>query len=279
MAINFGAFFGPLLCGYLAQEYGWHRGFGAASVFMLCGLATYLYGYRYLPAKVEKLPTESASLSSADWRIVGALTAVIALTVFESIGYGQNANVFPVFAEAHVQLTVAGLRVPTPWYQSLDPFWAIAGVPMLFALWRYQTPRRGEPTDLVKMAIGAFVIGASNLILPLGLFVSGAERLHPLWAVVYFAIDSIGWLYYWPTLLAFVSRAAPSNVNATMMGITFMSLFVANNLVGWVGGYYEKMTPTAFWSMHAAVSALGGVLILLMAKPLSRVLSLERVTA
>src|SRR5205823_1859214 len=46
-AINIGAVAGPLLCGVLAQVYGWHYGFGIAAIFMLLGLATYLYGYRY----------------------------------------------------------------------------------------------------------------------------------------------------------------------------------------------------------------------------------------
>ncbi len=52
-AINIGAVVGPLLCGWLAQFYGWHYGFGIAAICMLLGLATYLYGYRHLPARVE----------------------------------------------------------------------------------------------------------------------------------------------------------------------------------------------------------------------------------
>jgi hypothetical protein len=35
-----------------------------------------------------------------------------------------------------------------------------------------------------------------------------------------------------------VSRAAPAKVNATLMGLAFMSLFVSNNLIGWIGGFY-----------------------------------------
>jgi len=54
MAINVGAVAGPLFCGFLASRYGWHTGFGAAAIFMLAGLATYLAGYRYLPARVER---------------------------------------------------------------------------------------------------------------------------------------------------------------------------------------------------------------------------------
>src|ERR1051325_10761873 len=51
--INFGAVAGPLLCGFLGTRYGWHLGFGAAALFMLGGVGTYLSGYRYLPARVE----------------------------------------------------------------------------------------------------------------------------------------------------------------------------------------------------------------------------------
>ena len=37
MGVNAGAFFGMMLCGYLAGEKGWHWGFGLAGVFMLLG--------------------------------------------------------------------------------------------------------------------------------------------------------------------------------------------------------------------------------------------------
>src|ERR1700733_11883124 len=48
ISINVGAVAGPLLCGLLAQLYGWHAGFGLAGVLMLIGLATYIAGYRSL---------------------------------------------------------------------------------------------------------------------------------------------------------------------------------------------------------------------------------------
>ena len=40
-----------------------------------------------------------------------------------------------------------------------------------------------------------------------------------------------------------------------MMGVSFLTLFVANNLIGRIGTFYEKMSPAAFWSLHAAISA------------------------
>lgn len=38
MGVNAGAFFGMMLCGYLAENYGWSWGFGLAGIFMLLGM-------------------------------------------------------------------------------------------------------------------------------------------------------------------------------------------------------------------------------------------------
>ncbi|WP_418512301.1 peptide MFS transporter [Corallibacter sp.] len=38
MGVNAGAFFGMMLCGYLAENFGWSYGFGLAGVFMLLGM-------------------------------------------------------------------------------------------------------------------------------------------------------------------------------------------------------------------------------------------------
>ena len=72
---------------------------------------------------------------------------------------------------------------------------------------------------------------------------------------------SLAFLHYWPTLLALISRAAPARVNAAMMGFAFMSLFIFNSLSGWLGSFYERMSSLAFWTLHVAISALGGILV------------------
>src|ERR1700730_2194007 len=71
--INIGAVVGPLLCGLLAQVYGWHYGFGVAALLMLVGLATYLHGYRYLPARVQRRNYEGRRLSGAERSLVGGV--------------------------------------------------------------------------------------------------------------------------------------------------------------------------------------------------------------
>jgi POT family proton-dependent oligopeptide transporter len=57
-----------------------------------------------------------------------------------------------------------------------------------------------------------------------------------------------------------------------MMGLAFLTLFVGNNVIGWLGRYYEPMGAAALWGLHAAIGFAGAALVLVLGKPLRRVL-------
>jgi POT family proton-dependent oligopeptide transporter len=57
-----------------------------------------------------------------------------------------------------------------------------------------------------------------------------------------------------------------------MMGVCFLVLFVSNNIIGWIGTFYEKMSPIAFWSLHAGIAAVGGILVIVLGPSLRRIL-------
>jgi POT family proton-dependent oligopeptide transporter len=270
--INIGAIAGPVVCGLLAQVYGWHYGFGIAAIFMLVGLATYLHGYRYLPARVERRSHEGERLTAADRRTILALLAVMGIAIFQSVTVNQIFNVMPIWIQQHVALDIGGFRVPVPWYQSLYSVASVLSVPLLFWLWRRQSRRRGEPDELAKIGTGAWIAMWSNLVLVAASIRTGGAPIHPIWAILYVAGSGISFLYYWPTLLALVSRAAPAAANATLMGLAFMTLFVSNMLIGWIGSYYERMPPAEFWAMHAAIAAAGALLVVVFGRRLSRAL-------
>jgi POT family proton-dependent oligopeptide transporter len=221
---------------------------------------------------VERRSVESNRLTAADRRIVYALIAVMMITIFQSTAYYQLFNVNPIWIQKYVAADVGSFRIPVPWYQSAHALASILAVPLLFWIWRRQALRRREPDELAKIGIGAWITAASNLVLVAAILGSGGAPVHPIWPLLYGIGMGISFLYYWPTLLALVSRAAPAKVNATLMGFAFMSLFVSNNLIGWVGGFYEKMPPAEFWTVHAAIATAGGLLVVLFGRRLNRAL-------
>jgi len=274
IGINVGAVTGPLLCGLLAELYGWHAGFGLAGLLMLIGLATYLAGYRqYAPDRPVSRDREAqAPLSAADRKVIAALAIVGMITVFQTIAYYQNTNINLLWIDQAVDLDVLGFHVPVAWFNSIDPLVSIVAVPPLLALWRWQSGRlKGEPDDLAKIGVGAWIAAAANLLLVAACL--GHGQVPAIAPIVYDILLGVAFLYYWPTFLSFVSRTAPLQVRAAMMGAAFLSMFVGNFMVGWLGQFYERMTPAEFWAMHGAIAATGGILAFLLKRPVKALLT------
>jgi proton-dependent oligopeptide transporter, POT family len=270
--INVGATTGPLVCGLLAQLYGWHIGFGCAGVLMLLATITYLAGQRHLPdqrpRKRDRAPT--APLSKSERRTVVLLVLAASITIFQSVAYYQVYNVGLVWIDAHVNLATPIGHIPVPWFNSIDPFVSIVAVPPLIYLWILQQRRGSEPSDVAKIGIGAAIASASSGLIVLGILLAGNGKVGAIYPVLACVGMGIAFLYYWPPLLALISRTAPPSINATMVSGAYLALFVGNVLMGWVGSYYEKMSPAAFWTMNALIGATGALLVLLFGRRLGR---------
>jgi len=271
-AINIGGIIGPLLCGWLAQAYGWHYGFGIAAILMLVALATYLAGYRHLPRPVKAQTTEARPMTPAERRTVLALLAVMSMTIFQTVASYQVYNVMPVWLQREVALDVGGFAVPPAWYQSMWALTCITGVPPVLWWWRRQAERGHASDDLSKIRDGAWITAASNLLLVLGIVTAGDGPVSQVWPLLYVTGLGVSFILYWPTLMALVSRAAPARLASTLMGVVMLTMFVANMTVGVIGGWYERMTPAAFWGVHASIAAVGGVLIVLFGRRLATAL-------
>ena len=163
--------------------------------------------------------------------------------------------------------------MPTAWFNSIDAFVSIISVPPLLALWAWQARRDSEPGDIAKVAIGALIACAGSLLLAGGSALAGSGRCSALWPLVSFALMGLAFNYYWPPMLALVSRAAPAPVNATMMGVAFLSMLAGNVTLGWLGRFYEPLGPSRFWLLHAGIAAAGAVLAWLLHRPLTRALT------
>jgi POT family proton-dependent oligopeptide transporter len=272
MGINVGAVAGPLGCGLLADLYGWHWGFGLAGVMMVLAALTYLAGARYLPPEQprRRAAAPAEPLTAAERRTVLMLGAVMLISIFQSVAYYQISNVGIVMVSEHAAMATPLGTIPVTWFNSIDSLASILAVPPLVALWRWQARRGREPGDVAKIGIGAAICCASALLLALSAALAGPGRVTALLPFVGFTGMGVAFLYYWPTLLALVSQAAPPRLNATLMGTVFLTLFVSNMIIGWFGGYYEPLGPVDFWLVDAAIAAVGGGLVLLFGRALAR---------
>ena len=78
MGINLGAALSPLVCGYVGETYGWHYGFGLATIGMLTGVAIFV-----APVRLTQLLI-----------LAGALATGVSLLFFQNNPYSLAINIF-----------------------------------------------------------------------------------------------------------------------------------------------------------------------------------------
>ena len=270
--INVGAIFGPLLCGWLAQRYGWHVGFGTAGAVMALAGVVYLAGLKYFADdRAAADPADRPRLTPTDWRTLGLVVLVLALILGWSMTFEQMFNVGLLWVADHVALDTPFGTVPVPWFASEDSFASVVIVPVLLGIWAAQEKRGHPPGDFQKIAIGGIVMACSAGMLLLGALQAGEDgKASILFPLVAYFLSGTSFMLVWPTVLAFVSRRSPHAINARMMAGAYLALFVTGIVTGWLARFYEPMGPAAFWGMMAAISLSTTLAILLFGRPLTR---------
>jgi POT family proton-dependent oligopeptide transporter len=271
--ICIGAASGPFLTGLVAAFYGWHAGFAVSAALMLVALVAYALGQRHLPDDRPAAPKRQKSppLTAAERKRLWILLLVIALTIPAEIAYPMVWSIGILWVDQYVNLATALGTMPSSWFASMDSIGAILAAPALVALWAWQARRGSEPASITKVGIGTALVGFAALLFAFGnIGHTEADSVAPGWAIAGWLIMGLAWMYYWPTTLAIVSKSAPPAMTSTLMGLAFISPFIGHVLAGWVGSYFDQMTPSTFWFMDAAIALVGAIVILLLRKPLQR---------
>jgi POT family proton-dependent oligopeptide transporter len=276
-AINIGAVIGPLATVSVAAVYGWHAGFALAAALMLLALFVYVAGQRHLPEPpLPRSQRKKVALDPDEKRIGRALIAVIALTIPVSIAYPMIWSIGIIWIDAEVRLATGLGTVPAGWFNSLDSFGSILAAAPLVALWAAQARRQAEPASLAKIAIGSAIMALSILLLAIGSLLPGADgKVAVWWAIACYLGAGLAFMWYWPVTLSIISALAPPPVKSTLMGGAFIALFLGTVIMGWVGSFYDQMTPAAFWTLDAGIALAGAVIIWLVRHPLQRQLGIR----
>jgi len=108
MGVNLGAFFGPIVCGYLGERVNWHYGFGAAGVGMVAGVVQYALTNRSLgDAGIHPASPSPTPLRHWGWVAGG----VVALVGFASLAMAGVIPVDPVVLAHRAGMVIAGIAV------------------------------------------------------------------------------------------------------------------------------------------------------------------------
>jgi POT family proton-dependent oligopeptide transporter len=82
-------------------------------------------------------------------------------------------------------------------------------------------------------------------------------KISMFWPLMFELMNSIGFAHVLPVSLALFSKLAPRAIGATVIGLYYLAFFIANKVVGYVGGLYSSLPTTTFWLIHVASAVFG----------------------
>jgi POT family proton-dependent oligopeptide transporter len=109
MGVNLGAFIGPMVCGWLAHEVGWHYGFAAAGVGMTLGLLQFKLSRRLLGGAGRERGNLSPLHSAERIGLVISVVAVVLAVTLGMLGVMRLNPIAIAQVMAYVILAIAVL--------------------------------------------------------------------------------------------------------------------------------------------------------------------------
>ncbi|MCK0114548.1 peptide MFS transporter [Gelidibacter sp. F63206] len=212
MGVNAGAFFGMMLCGYLAENYGWAYGFGLAGIFMFLGMLQFLLAHKIF-GKIGAAPTKKIDVVLHDAEDVNDPEVIK-----EEVEVATKLNPFTTFDKILIALSSVGGLI----YLFNDPIEKIGGSTML-------------PFEFMGWS-GSNVVVIAALILFLILLIMRISRYIPivrdrLVAVSVFALFTVFFFAFFEQSLGSMTLFASDYTNRDLTGNTATIFKIVDGLL------------------------------------------------
>ncbi len=196
------------------------------------------------------------------------------------LAFEQAGSSINVFTEQNTNRTIGGFEIPATWFQSVNAGLIFMLAPMFAGIWTSLGKKRMNPSQPVKIALGLLFLGLGYLfMLWAGVIAKGgvAKASMMLIILTYFW-HTVGELCLSPTGLSYVTKAAPAKFVSLLMGIWFISSFIANLGGGLIAAQVEKIErgeikmPWSFggqadFFMLFVVTSIGAAVVIFVFSP------------
>jgi len=253
-----------------------------------------LYVQSVLSSRVLPLAAAIVALAWAG-RFVGRLApeergptvTIFVFMLFNAVfwlAFEQAGSSLNLFTELHTDRTLAGFEIPTTWFQSVNAGLIFILAPLFALLWSALARRGRDPGQPIKIAFGLWFLALGYVFMVWAGSVAATPGVKAsMWLLIatYFW-HTVGELCLSPTGLAYVTVTAPARFVSLLMGIWFVSTFMANLGGGIVASKVQAVErgnlslpwhiggQADFFMLFVVSAALAGTLIALLAPWLER---------
>lgn len=278
----------------------------SATAFMLlsCAAAA-LFGLVYhfgLLSHVNSIMTPLTTiviavltLIAAIWFVVvqrpedrGPVATIFIFMMFNAffwLAFEQAGSSINIFTEQNTDRMIGTFEVPATWFQSINAGLIFIFAPFFAALWTKLAKRRMNPSQPVKIALGLILLGVGYIFMTVaGMSAKEGAKAGMFLIFMTYFWHTMGELCLSPTGLSYVTKVAPKRFVSLLMGIWFISSFIANLGGGLVAAQVEKVESgeiktwwdfggqANFFFLFVVSSVAAGILILALTPLLKKMI-------
>ena len=214
----------------------------------------------------------------------GPVATIFVFTFFNAffwVAFEQAGSSINLFTDRHTDRFIGTFQVPTTWFQSINAGLIFILAPAFAVLWTALERRRRNPGQSVKIALGLLMLGIGFMFMAWAGFITrdGAPKAGMSLVVLTYFWHTVGELCLSPTGLAYVTKTAPMRFLSLLMGVWFISSFMANLAGGLIAAQVDKIAEgkiklpwhfggQADFYVLFVVTSIGAALLIFMLSPL-----------
>lgn len=163
----------------------------------------------------------------------GPIITIFVFMLFNAvfwIGFEQAGSSINLFTQQNTDRMIGSFEVPASWFQSVNAGLIFIMAPLFAMLWTALGRRKMNPSQAMKIAMGIFFLGVGYLFMVMAgkVAIGGTQKASMLLIFMLYFWHTVGELCLSPTGLSYVTKAAPVRFVSLLMGIWFVSSFIAN---------------------------------------------------
>ncbi len=304
MGINLGAFLAPIICGYFAEDlfavkavdaegkvkivrYAFEYGFLAAGIGMMLGQIIFnTLAQKYL-GDIGRYPVKSESTikGQAEQPLtkeeIDRMSVIFVITIFVTFfwaGFEQAGSSMSLYTDKYINREVFGFLIPTSSFQSVNPLFIIIFAPFLAGIWANLAKQNKDLSIPTKMSLGMLLLGVGFFFMIGAVLERGGNiadenvKANIMWLLTAYFFHTIGELCLSPIGLSMVTKLAPVSYASMLMGVWFLSPFVAQIAGGYIAAYVEELGALTIFASIAMFVMLAGILLFFLSRTLIKMM-------
>lgn len=162
--------------------------------------------------------------------------------VFFWVAFEQAGSSINVFTSQNTDRRLFGTEVPATWFQSVNAGLIFVLAPLFAGLWTWLGRRQLDPSQPLKIALGLAFVGLGYVFMVwAGIAAKDGAKASMAFVLMTYFWHTVGELCVSPTGLSYVTKAAPKRFVSLLMGVWFISSFIANLTGGLIAARVEAV--------------------------------------